>query len=338
VKALLFDEEIDEMATACVNDGEWSPQLPFMIGGGDDTQPGPSHRPDAPRELQYTIREKSERTYAKKAAVDRRYEIKIDDQYNGQRLQDVRAGLHQMFENVLEEARGNLAGNDLGRVVIHHQLLHDPIIVPLQPLDQLDANKIMEIIEKVLNSNQNLSIDESFYISIGTIDLPKGGARRRITKLKGKNNSLKLKTSIVTIENDHQMFMARAIRVSWAKLNSCTPEEWKEIAKKRQKKSNVQLILETQQVPESYYKHLRNKQRDEQRQLAVAISQLAEVPLDRPASLNDVDAFEEVLGVRVMVVSARPLSRHHQHYRILQREVFLRPMPQTLRPQRKSSV
>jgi hypothetical protein len=98
-----------------------------------------------------------------------------------------------MFEDVLEEARGNLTGNDLGRGVIHHQGLHDPIIVPLQPLDQLNADKIMVIIEKVLNSNQNLSIDDSFYISIGTVELPKGGARRRITKLKGKNNSLKLK-------------------------------------------------------------------------------------------------------------------------------------------------
>jgi hypothetical protein len=67
-------------------------------------------------------------------------------------------------------------------------------------------------------------------------------------KLKGKNNSLNFKTSIVTIENDDQMCMARAIGVSWAKLNRCTPEEWKEIAKYRQKKSNVQLILEHQQV------------------------------------------------------------------------------------------
>jgi hypothetical protein len=68
-----------------------------------------------------------------------------------------------MFEDVLEEPQGNFAGNDLGRVVIHHQGLHDPIIVPLQPLDELKANKIMEIIEIVLNSNQNLSIDDSIY-------------------------------------------------------------------------------------------------------------------------------------------------------------------------------
>ena len=73
-----------------------------------------------------------------------------------------------MFEQVLEEARGNLAGNDLGRVVIQHDKLHDPIIIPLQPLDQLNADVVMGTIEKVLNSNQNLTVDESMDILIGT--------------------------------------------------------------------------------------------------------------------------------------------------------------------------
>lgn len=82
----------------------------------------------------------------------------------------------------------------------------------------------------MLNSNKDLTIDESFDISVGTIDLPKGsaGPRRKITKIKGKSNSLQLKTSIVTIENEDEMCMARAIGVSWAKLNRCTPEEWKD--------------------------------------------------------------------------------------------------------------
>ena len=43
----------------------------------------------------------------------------------------------------------------------------------------------------------------------------------------------------------------------------------------------------------------------QQGQLAEALCQLAGVPTDRPASLNDIEAFEEVLGVRVMEVSAR---------------------------------
>ena len=164
---------------------------------------------------------------------------------------------------------------------------------------------MMDTIEKVLNSHQNLAVDESMDIAVGIVDLPKGGARKRITKIKGDNNSLKLKTSIVTIENGDQLCMARGIGISWAKLNLCTPEEWAEIIKTRGTKSNLQLVLENKKVPESYFKQLRSKQRNEQGQLAKALSQMAGVPMDRPASLNDIEAFEKVLGVRVIVVSAR---------------------------------
>ena len=64
-------------------------------------------------------------------------------------------------------------------------------------------------------------------------------------------------------------------------------------------------MLENKKVPESYFKHLRSKQRNEPEQLAKALSQMAGVPMGRPASLNDIEAFEKVLEVRVMVVSAR---------------------------------
>ena len=72
--------------------------------------------------------------------------------------------------------------------------------------------------------------------------------------------------------------MARAIGVGWAKLKRCTKEEWTDITKNRQKKSNLQLILEHQRVSESYYKNLMNKKSDEQQKLAVTSSQVAGVP------------------------------------------------------------
>ena len=93
-----------------------------------------------------------------------------------------------MFEHVLQEARGDLAGNDLGHVVIQHDGLHDPIVLHLQPWDQLDSSKVMDTIEKVLNSHQNLAVDKSMDMAVGIVDLPKGGARKRITKIKGDNN------------------------------------------------------------------------------------------------------------------------------------------------------
>ena len=94
--------------------------------------------------------------------------------------------------------------------------------------------------------------------------------------------------------------MARAIGVSWAKLMRCAPEEWAEITKNRGKKSNLQLALEHRKVSETYYKVLTSKKLKQQGQLAEALCQLAGVSTDRPASLNDIETFEEVLGVFVM--------------------------------------
>ena len=82
------------------------------------------------RSLGYTMQKKWERTYGKNAAVDTTYQVQIDDRYRGQRLRDILQGLHRMFEDILDEARGDLSGNDLGRVVVHHNRLQDPIVVP----------------------------------------------------------------------------------------------------------------------------------------------------------------------------------------------------------------
>ena len=110
---------------------------------------------------------------------------------------------------------------------------------------------------------------------------------------------------MITIENDDNLCMARAIGVSWAKLMRCTPEEWAEITKSRGNKTNLQLVLEHRKVSKTYYKVLTSKKLKQQGQLAEALCQMAGVPMDIPASLNDIEAFEEVLRVCVMVVSAR---------------------------------
>ena len=282
-----LSEEIRESARLLLEDGPWDPLN------------------EENRSLGYTMRKKSERTYAKNAAVDTTYQVQIDDRYLGQRLRDIRQGLHQMFEDILDEARGDLAGNHLGQVVVHHDGLQDPIVVPLQPWDRLNVDVVMGQIEKVLNSHQELAMNESFEITIGTIKLPKGSGRQPITSLQGDKNSIQIKRSLVTIDNDDQLCMARAIGVGWAKLNQCTKEDWDDLTRSQKFKTNLELVLEHRKVPESYYRHVRTKTRKEQKNLAVALSRLAGVPLDRPASLNDVEAFEEALDIRVMVVSAR---------------------------------
>ena len=121
-----------------------------------------------------------------------------------------------MFEDILQEARGDQVGNNLGRVVIHHDGLHNPILVPLRPWDHLNVDVVMEHIEKVLNSHQELFVNDSFEITIGAIDQLKGSRRRPITSHHGHKNSIQINTSLVNTDNNDQLCMSRAIGVRWS--------------------------------------------------------------------------------------------------------------------------
>ena len=63
--------------------------------------------------------------------------------------------------------------------MIHHDELHEPIMVHLRPWDRLKVDIVMEHIEKVLNSHQELSMNDSFEIRIGAIDQPKESRRSK---------------------------------------------------------------------------------------------------------------------------------------------------------------
>ena len=207
-----------------------------------------------------------------------------------------------MFEDVLDEAKKNYADNDLGRVVIHHPSLNDAIVVPLQPLHQLNKDAVLQTIENVLQSHEDLSISDGFDINIGIINVPKGSGRLRINSLTGTNNSIHRKQSLIQIINADHLCMARAIAMSWAKLHTVTTEEWQTTAPKG---CEVTHMLRHQMVPKHHYNKMRTKIRHEQEIFARTLCRLTGVSMERPASLNDIPAFENVLDVNILVVSQR---------------------------------
>ncbi|OOZ19458.1 hypothetical protein BOW30_12825, partial [Solemya velum gill symbiont] len=259
--SFISNDEIEALTSACEEDGPWYDE--DMTGRGPIEPPnspipaspeaGPSHEtePRGTSDDIYTLRLRGQRTFAKTAAKERTYRVLMNENLGGRRLIDIRKDLHRMFDDVIRQARDDLADNDLGRVVIHHPGLQNPIVVSLRRLELLNAESVMSTIEKVLQSHETLAVDTGFEIDVGVIRLPKGagGPRRRITDIHGKKNSLNLKRSIITIENDDQLCMARAIAVTWAKSNLCTKEEWDTITATRGSKSNLELILEHRRVP-----------------------------------------------------------------------------------------
>jgi hypothetical protein len=121
----------------------------------------------------YYIWKRDTRTFKKNLARDTTFKVKFNEQWRGDKLLDIPTKLHDMFDDLLSEARGHDA--DLGRVVISHSSLNNPIVVPLQSWENLNADVVMSEITKVLNSNESLPVDENLLVTIGSIDLPKGG-------------------------------------------------------------------------------------------------------------------------------------------------------------------
>lgn len=160
-------------------------------GGGDE---------NTEAKKPYFIWKKETRTYKKNLARDTTFKVKFNDQWRGDKLIDIYDKLHDMFDDVLSQARGHDA--DLGRVVLSHPNLNNPIVVPLQSWEKLNANTVMSEITKVLNSNETIPVDEHLLVTVGSIDVLKGGSwsgnKLAVTSLFGPNNSLKKKNRSFT--------------------------------------------------------------------------------------------------------------------------------------------
>ena len=113
-------------------------------------------------EKAYFIQNVRQRTFARTAAIETTYNIQFNQRWRGERVRDLRQEVHQMFDDVLNQGREGLTHSDLMRVVIRSDSLNHPVVVPLQPATTMDSNTVMEKMENVLQSEENLSIDESF--------------------------------------------------------------------------------------------------------------------------------------------------------------------------------
>ncbi|XP_053381794.1 uncharacterized protein LOC128549269 [Mercenaria mercenaria] len=268
----------------------------------------PKQNGGATEPIGFTISKVSEKQFKKSRAIDRHYKVQIDQNaLQGKKVNELHNELHDLFDRALAEVKQNMQGNDLGRVVIHHPSLNHEIVVPLQQLDQLDANTVMETVENVLSSNENVPMDSDFNISVGTIEVPKGaGKRKHVTDIQSTNNSLMKKHSIGYINNPNdKLCLQRSIAYAWAKINQVDRREWHELTSETPDDTILVNILRHKKVPSHYYSNIKAHNRKEQLHLAVALSNLAGVSTERPSSIQDIEQFELALDISVAVISSK---------------------------------
>lgn len=107
------------------------------------------------------------KTYKTTLAKDTTYKVKFNNNWNGENFRDIYKTLHEMFEDVLPLARGHNA--DLGCMVLNHPDLINPIVVPLQSWENINADTVLNEVTKVLNSNENIKVNDGFFTGHGRI-------------------------------------------------------------------------------------------------------------------------------------------------------------------------
>ena len=150
------------------------------------------------------------RRYGNDLATDEVYDVAIvRNDWNGVTLDNLNQELTGMWQDVvLRVTNDGARPRDLIRIRIGHQdLQHDEIKIPLQRINKLTPEGIMQRIATVMQSHRQMMVDGVADISVGVIRLPHGEARQIITSL----NYLSKKRSLTFINNEDDMCLPRAI-------------------------------------------------------------------------------------------------------------------------------
>lgn len=310
LQELEWERHINDLWQEVVQELDAPAKRPRLTLDADD-QPstsGQSGEGDEPVQKPYFIWKKDTKPYKKNLARDTSFKIKFNDQWRGEKLVDIYDKLHDMFDDVLSQDRGSDA--DLGRVVVSHPNLNNTIVVPLQSWENLNSDTVMSEITKVLNSNEDIPVDDHLLITVGSISLMKGGSwsgnKLAVISLFGTGNSLMRKKSVLYVENDNNLCLPIAIGLCFLKTcKKVDANTWKHLIR-----GNPGTILENaiyhKTAPKWYYGDLLKKSRNKvQTEMALQLCRKAGVPIDRYLGLNDIKSFENLLDVSVNVVSSR---------------------------------
>ena len=106
---------------------------------------------------------------------------------------------------------------DQVRLVLRSDQLDTPISIPFMPLIQLTPERVFSQIERVVQSNRDFRLNDTVTVDIIHVEAPQGSGRSKRTILDIREY-LHKKRSIVTIKNNDNLCLARALVTAIAKI------------------------------------------------------------------------------------------------------------------------
>ena len=180
-----------------------------------------------------------------------------------------------IFHHLLEGVTWGMNPNDQVRFILRSEQLDTPISIPFLPVERLTTERVFSQIERVIQSNQEFRLNDTVTIDIIHVVTPQGSGKSR-----GKRTTLNIrehlkeKKSIISINNNDDFCLARALAVAIAKIEN-----------------------------DPKYKQIRNSRKHIQCDRALDLHQAANVPLG-PCGMNEVKLFQNYLtNYQIIVVS-----------------------------------
>ena len=169
-----------------------------------------------------------------------------------------------IFEHLLNDVTAGMNDQDQVRFVLRSTQLDTPISMPFMPVAQLTPERVFSQIERVIQSNRDFRLNDTVTVDIVHVEAPQGSGRSRRTIL-NIEEFLHKKKSIITITNNDDLCLARALVVAIAKIEK-----------------------------DPSYKYIVDSRRTAQEKKARELHELARVPLG-PCGLPEVELFQKYL-------------------------------------------
>ena len=169
-----------------------------------------------------------------------------------------------IFEHLLNDVTTGMNDQDQVRFVLRSEQLDTPISMPFMPVAQLTPERVFSQIERVIQSNRDFRLNDTVVVDIVHVEAPQGSGRSRRTILNIKE-FLHKKRSIITITNNDDLCLARALVVAIAKIEK-----------------------------DPNYKDLLKPGRSTQERKAKELHESAKVPLG-PCGIPEVELFQKYL-------------------------------------------
>ena len=169
-----------------------------------------------------------------------------------------------IFEHLLNDVTQDMNDQDQVRFVLRSEQLDTPISMPFMPVAQLTPERVFSQIERVIQSNRDFRLNDTVVVDIIHVEAPQGSGRSKRDVLNIKDFLLK-KGSVITIQNNDNLCLARALVVAIAKIEK-----------------------------DPKYKQLANSEKRAQEKKARELHEAANVPLG-PCGIPEVELFQKYL-------------------------------------------